>query len=214
MRFIRPLYGLVLTGGQSQRMKTDKALLKYNGPTQAQFVRELLRPCCEEVYLSARTGQWVGTTLEVLPTIFDEVAGLGPVAGLMAAFATHPDANWLVVACDLPFVNRETIETLISQFDPTVIATCFENADKCFPEPLCTLYAPEAREVFSLAVREGLLGPVKILSRSNIKRLKQTGAVNLTNVNTPEQFAEMAAGARSDSLPLAGKESDLAPAAP
>ncbi|CAN5512945.1 hypothetical protein BH10BDE1_BH10BDE1_13740 [soil metagenome] len=191
MRFIRPLYGLVLTGGRSQRMKTDKALLKYNGPTQAQFVRELLRPYCEEVYLSARMGQWNGTTLENLPTIFDEVAGLGPVAGLMAAFAAHSDSNWLVIACDLPFVNRETIETLIAEFDPIVIATCFENAERGFPEPLCALYSPAARAVFAAAIQNGLLGPVKILSTANIKRLKQIGAVNLTNVNTPEQFAEV-----------------------
>ena len=187
----RPLYGLVLTGGRSERMGEPKALLNYKGVPHAQHLLETLQPYCQEVFLSARKNQWQGTPLEHLPILPDLVQDKGPIAGLMAAFTAKPEANWLVVACDLPYVDSATIEGLLRGFDPESVATCYRHKDKGFPEALCALYTPGAGELFAKALEADLRCPVKILRNANCHLLDPVGKVNLANVNTQEEFREV-----------------------
>lgn len=187
----RPLYGLVLTGGKSSRMKWDKALIAHHGAPHAVYLRELLGEYCAEVYLSARPGQWAGTVLEGLPEILDPPGVQGPIAGLLAAFERHPDANWLVVACDLVHFNRSAVEALLQHFDPACVATAFRNRDMGFPEALGALYTPAAGELFREAWSRGVICPVKALRGQPVCALEAGEAVNLANINTPEELAEV-----------------------
>ena len=45
--------------------------------------------------------------------IVDTHENLGPIAGIIAAQAKHPDAAWLVLACDLPFLDASTLKHLL-----------------------------------------------------------------------------------------------------
>ena len=187
----RPTFGIVLTGGKSERMKRDKALIEYKGMPHAEYIHSLLKNYCDEVYLSARPNQWSGTSLAALPTLPDTVEGKGPIAGILSAFEKHPEANWLVVACDLVHFNQQTIEMLLSQHNPEVIATAYKNSDKGFPEPLCALYTPKARQVFSDAFKNDITCPVKVLRSTLVQLIDQTNGINLANINTTEEFAEV-----------------------
>lgn len=187
----RPLYGLVLTGGKSTRMKRDKALIPYRGKPHAQFIYEILARFCKNVYLSASKDQWLGTPLAQMSTIEDLPGSRGPIAGILSAFATHPDANWFVVACDLVHFNAETVENLLANYDPHAIATCYRNRLKGFPEPLCTLYTPKALSVFSDAKSRDITCPVKILSQSSCHVIDQGESVDLLNVNMAEEYEEV-----------------------
>ena len=187
----RPTYGLVLTGGKSERMKRDKALIDYKGKPHALYIYDILKNFCGEVYLSAKIDQWKGTPLESLKTIPDSVDIKGPMAGIMSAFAVHPDANWIVVACDLVHFNTETVETLLAHYQSTSAAITFKNIDKGFPEPLCALYTPAANQLFKSAMTNNISCPVRVLKNADVVALDQTGGVNLANVNTVEEFAEL-----------------------
>lgn len=185
-----PLYGLVLTGGKSERMKRDKALIDYQGRPHAMVISEILKDYCDEVYLSARENQWKGTPLETLPVIEDRPGLTGPIAGILSAMESKPDANWIVVACDLIHFNRDTVEKLISAYDPSQDAIAFKNAGKDFAEPLCTLYTPRAREKFARASVEKITCPVKVLKGAFVTKLNQEGSVNLANINTVQEYTE------------------------
>jgi cyclic pyranopterin phosphate synthase len=187
----RPTYGLVLTGGKSERMKKDKATLSYKGQPHARHIYQVLNKFCDSVYLSARPHQWVGTSIEDLPTISDREENQGPIGGILAAFETHPEANWIIVACDLVHFNEETVEKLLSHYDPNVVATCFKNTEKGFPEALCSLYTPKAQAVFKDALKNDIRCPVKVLRNSEIHLIEQTGKVNLANINTTEEFEQV-----------------------
>jgi cyclic pyranopterin monophosphate synthase len=187
----RPTYGLVLTGGKSERMGRDKALIEYCGLPHAEYVMKQLEAYCDDVYLSAKKDQWKGSALEALPTIEDSVEAKGPIAGILSAFQRHPDANWFVVACDLVHFNQKTMEQLIANFDSQSIATAFANKDKGFPEPLCALYTPHAREVFIQAIRNGVTCPVKVLRQAKVNLLAQSFEVDLANINTREELLEV-----------------------
>jgi cyclic pyranopterin phosphate synthase len=185
-----PLYGLVLTGGKSERMKKDKALLSYGSGPHARRLYDILKKYCTDVYLSARDGQWHGSPLADLPTIPDLVENQGPMGGIISAFARHRDANWFVVACDLPYFNEAAAEKLLFNFDAAKAATCFKNSEKGFPEALCAIYSPIARDLFEKAFSGGLNCPVKVLKNAACKTIEQGDSVNMANANTPEEFEE------------------------
>lgn len=188
----RPTYGIVLTGGKSKRMQSDKALINYKGKPHAEYIYDLLSRHCENVYLStASDDQWKNTALENYPVIKDVQENLGPIGGILSAFNKHPEANWFVVACDLVHFNEKTIETLLSHYKTDVVATAYKNSEKGFPEPLCALYTPKAQSVFLQAIQQDINCPVKVLRNSSVHLIDQTEGISLANINTVEEFLEV-----------------------
>lgn len=120
-----PLYGLVLAGGRSARMGSDKAALDYHGRPQAAHACGLLAPFCARVFVSCRADQACDPALAGLPQLHDAQEGLGPLGGILTAFAAHPQAAWLVVACDLPHLDAATLAHLVARRDPSRLATAF-----------------------------------------------------------------------------------------
>lgn len=186
----RPLYGLVLTGGHSKRMQQDKALLDYHGQPHAAYLYELLGSLCEQVFLSCRPQQWQDTSLESLPQIVDNEGSLGPMSGILSALQTHPEVDWLVLACDLPHVTTTTLSTLLAHYRADVVATCYHNRDLGIPEPLCAIYTPAALSRFQAALANGITCPVKVLKSSPCEYVDPGDPWELANINTPEQYKQ------------------------
>jgi cyclic pyranopterin monophosphate synthase len=184
----RPTFGLVLTGGKSKRMQTDKALISYKGKPHAEYIHEILSKYCDQVFLSSKADQWKGTSLENYETINDKYENGGPIAGMLSAFEHAPEANWLVVACDLIHFNETTVEKLLAHNEEEVVATCFKNAEKGFPEALCALYTPKARVVFADAFKSEVRCPVKVLKNTLCELIDQVDGINLANINSKEEL--------------------------
>ncbi|WP_448524742.1 cyclic pyranopterin monophosphate synthase MoaC [Parathermosynechococcus lividus] len=183
-----PLYGLVLTGGKSERMGRDKALLNYYGQPHAQYLYHLLSQYCEQVFLSARSQQWQGTPLADLPTLGDTLPSEGPISGILTALRTYPQVNWLVVACDLPYLKAETLFPLLQQYREDVVATCYHHPQERFPEPLCAIYTPQALGVFEAAYAAGERCPVKVLQQAVCHCIAPCHPTTTANINTPEDY--------------------------
>lgn len=188
-----PLFGLVLAGGASTRMQRDKAALNYHGKPQLQWAYELVNEFTVATFVSVRPDQRTDPLRESLPQIVDRNPGRGPIAGIEAALLEHSKAAWLVVACDLPQLNRAVLMHLIQHRDPSKIATAYRSQHDNLPEPLCAIWEPSARN----AVRDAMAGnkdcPRKLLINSNAFLLDLPDVHALENVNTPEEFAAMTA---------------------
>lgn len=186
----RPPFGLVLAGGRSARMGRDKATLDYHGRPQVDVCFELLAGCCPRVYVSVRPDQADAELYRNRPLMLDHEPGLGPIAGLLAAFAAHPDEAWLAVACDLPFLRREVIEHLLAHRDPARVATAYRSRHDGLPEPLCAVYEPAMHTRLRDFVRQGITCPRKALIRSDTLLLDLPDPRALDNINRPEELAE------------------------
>jgi molybdenum cofactor guanylyltransferase len=116
---VSPLYGLVLAGGRSTRMQRDKATLSYQGRNQLDRAMELLASCVAQAFVSVRPDQAADPLRARYPQVVDAHEGLGPIAGIAAAQALKPEAAWLVLACDLPYLDKTTVAHLIAHRDPT-----------------------------------------------------------------------------------------------
>ena len=103
--------GLVLAGGKSTRMGRDKGLLSYHDKPQREYLYEQMRPLCRDVYLSIRPEQ-KDSLPEGFASIADENIYRGPLNGLLSAHHAFPEAAWLVVACDLPFLGSGDLRRL------------------------------------------------------------------------------------------------------
>lgn len=183
----RPTYGLVLTGGKSERMGEAKALINYHGKAQAAFIHDILNKFCDEVYLSARPDQWKGTELASYKTVNDKFENAGPLGGILSAFAFKADVNWIIVACDLVHFNEKTVENLLSNYNEAAMATCYKNREGGFPEALCGLYTPAAAAVFLDAFKSDVRCPVKVLKNTKTELIDQQAGIDLANINTQDE---------------------------
>jgi molybdopterin-guanine dinucleotide biosynthesis protein A len=183
-----PLHGLVLAGGKSTRMKKDKASLEYGGKTQLEHAFDLVANICAKSFISSREGQWEDGRFSALPQLHDQFAECGPTGGILTAMNTHRDAAWLVVACDLPYLEKETLADLIQRRNPFKAATAFTSANDGLPEPLCAIYEPRARSRLLQFMALGYTCPRKVLINSNVELLELDNSKALDNVNDPDEY--------------------------
>ena len=127
--------GIILAGGKSSRMGSDKGLTLFNNKPLINYVIDVLQPLCEKIIISANNSEYDKFGYDV---INDIVPDSGPMGGIYSALLhSTTDVN-IVLSCDSPFVKTQTFEYLMEQYD---------NADICVPmqssgkyEPLCGIY--------------------------------------------------------------------------
>ena len=186
----RPVHALVLAGGRSRRLGRDKAGLEIDGKPQLERVVELLSPLVDEVRVSVRADQPPDSLRDRYPQIVDREADAGPVAGILAALEFDRSADWLVVAVDLPRLDRQTVEVLLGA-KPSGPFTAYRSTSDGLPEPLCAVYRAEALPVVRGFVDAGIRCPRKILIKSGTELLEQPNPAALDNLNTPEDQARI-----------------------
>src|SRR5699024_3620242 len=130
-------------GGQSRRMQTDKGLLVYHNKPQREYLYDLLSEFCEKVYMSVRYDQ-VDELHSKVEYIVDQNKYPGPFNGIMSAYLKDAQSAWLVIACDMPMVDRESIARLILKRNLTQKATVYKAKDKEYLEPLFAIWEPKA----------------------------------------------------------------------
>lgn len=105
-----PVAGVLLTGGASTRMGTDKATLRVGGVPMAVRLAGLLRQALGGPLLE------VGPGCSGLPAVPDDVPGAGPLAAVATAARWLAEGGWhgpaLVLACDLPLLSRAAVDLL------------------------------------------------------------------------------------------------------
>ena len=174
--------GLILVGGKSSRMGTDKSTLNYYGKSHSLYLADLLKDKMVDTYLSVRDSKEYSYTV-----IKDRFIDLGPFGAICSAFLKNPNKAYFVLATDLPFISEELIDLLIGNRDSTKIATTVKGLTKEFPEPLITIWEPKAYPVLLSYLAQGISCPRKVLINSDVKIIEVADKL-ITNVNTPEEF--------------------------
>ncbi len=180
------LFGLVLAGGRSTRMRSDKATLAYGARPQLTEAYELVARHVGRAWVSVRADQAGEPLRAAYPQVVDGARGQGPIAGIIAAQELHPDAAWLVLACDLPQLDDATLHDLVRRRDPARMATAFASAHDGLPEPLCAIYEPASRGPILAHVAAGRDCPRRFLMDHDTLLLAPRHPRALDNANTPD----------------------------
>lgn len=172
-------------------MGRDKALLSYDGTeTQLERTAKLLASVCERTFVSQREEQSFPTPAGTEP-IYDSISNIyGPLCGILSAMAAHPEAHWLVLACDLPFLKKATLEKLIAEFQQVAPQlTAYRSSHDGLPEPLCAIY-PSGCDAKLLALSQelGKSCPRKLLIVREARLIDQDDPRSLDNINTSEEY--------------------------
>ncbi|MBC6492935.1 molybdenum cofactor guanylyltransferase [Flavihumibacter stibioxidans] len=139
------MIAVILCGGESSRMGSDKGLLTLQSDTWARTIANQMAAAVPvPVYVSVRPDQY-----EFYRADFPEsqiisdsykIKVKGPLKGLLSVHEKFPGEDLLVVACDMPLMNAATIRILYEAYlaNPDHDAWIFTNDAE--PEPLCAIY--------------------------------------------------------------------------
>ncbi len=185
-----PIKALIMAGGKSVRMGKDKTHIAYHGKPQFAHVYELCNSLGIEAHVSCRAEQRDYYHDNGYRTISDRLLDMGPLAGIASAFMSDPNSAWLVLACDVPFIDRATIEELLAQRAPTHTATAFQSPFDRFPEPLIALWEPKAFPMIMSFIALGHSCPRKVLINTAAHIILASHPEKLENINTPDDLAD------------------------
>jgi molybdopterin-guanine dinucleotide biosynthesis protein A len=146
--------GVILCGGQSTRMGTDKGLLEAPLPSQggylnqantwAQTAVDKLAELQLPVVISVNKNQFsdYATTFSPQQLITDNesLQIKGPLAGLLSVHVQHPSEDLLLLACDMPLMETNLLKELITIYNQHTTADAFVYTNDDQPEPLCGIY--------------------------------------------------------------------------
>lgn len=108
----RGTVGIILAGGRSRRMGTDKALLEIDGETLLARTTRVVATVVPEVLIVGRTS--LPPELTGTPAVLDAYGEAGPLGGIATGLAHSGAERVLVVACDLPYLQVEVLRFLVS----------------------------------------------------------------------------------------------------
>ncbi|MEW8959661.1 molybdenum cofactor guanylyltransferase [Neomoorella humiferrea] len=182
--------GIVLAGGKSTRMGTNKALLPLGQVSMLARVVAALRPLFSEIIVVTNTPelyQDLGTRL-----VTDVIPGRGPLSGFHAGLMYSPYRYNFIVACDMPFIDPGFISHLIKQAEgyDVVVPRLGE-----YLQPLHAVYSRECLKAVEECLREGqykafAFYPKVKVRYVDIDRLQGIDPERVFfNINTPKDLA-------------------------
>lgn len=189
---------LILAGGKGSRMGfKEKALIDINGRPLISYIIDTLETVVDNIIISVRDiqqGKILGKLLPDYKFTYDASENKGPISGIFSGLEACEDEYCFIVACDMPFVDKDVVRMLFQQcndYDAVI-----PKWDDGFLEPLHAVYRTESmkRETHN-SIEKGdkiILAP---LSKLNVNYVKIDDIKNIDpdlrtfmNVNTPEDL--------------------------
>ena len=103
---------IILAGGKSSRMGTDKALLEYQGKAFVQILYDNLKNICSEVIISSNNSE---IKIEEAKTVADDIKDIGPMGGLYTCLKLSKTDFNIVVSVDTPFISAKLLTEVYEQ---------------------------------------------------------------------------------------------------
>lgn len=182
--------GIVLAGGKSTRMGTDKAVLDLGGKKLTEIVVETIGAVVDEVVVVTNsperfTGLSARLTSDVEP-------GGGPLGGILSGLLISEQWHNLVVACDMPFLNVDLLRFMQQQADGYDVV--IPHLGDLF-EPLHAIYSKACVEPIRALLRQQNLRITDFLGEVRVRYIDKTeidqfdpSHLSFFNINRPEDL--------------------------
>lgn len=175
------MVGLVLSGGKSSRMGSDKGLLCFRGMRWAAIANEKLQSLGLDTWISVNRSQY-SVYKKALPNnhfILDSkaISVKGPLLGLLSAHIRFPEDDILVLACNLLEMEATLFQGLIEEQQGDKIAQAVMYRVEGELQPLCAIYSADMLKRTLSIVEAGCLENFslkRVLSSFDLAELKCT----------------------------------------
>lgn len=153
--------GIILCGGQSSRMGSDKGLLKLEAKTWAQTAIDKLSVLNIPVKLSVNRQQY-NEYAEVFAAddLIVDAASLqlhGPLLGVLSSHLQNPAEDLFVFACDMPLMEPTLLKELYIHYEQNPDHDAFVFMNDHEPEPLCAIYTAKGLSTIFGMLQNGTL---------------------------------------------------------
>jgi len=172
------MLGIILCGGQSSRMGSDKGLLTINEKTWTQTALEKLASLDIPIKISINSSQYPAYNSEFssVELIVDD-ASLhlkGPLLGVINCHLKYPSEDLFILACDMPLMEMTLLNELYSQYQRQSNAGAFVFTNNGEWEPLCGIYTASALAHIVSLLQSGQLikfSMKNVLDHLNVKSI-------------------------------------------
>jgi molybdopterin-guanine dinucleotide biosynthesis protein A len=185
--------GIVLAGGQSSRLGTDKAFVNVNGQPLIEHIVAKLTKLSDDVIIVTNSPQKYGHLEAKL--VGDIYPGRGALGGIYSGLRTATNAYGLVVACDMPFLDLNLLRymILLARGHDVVIPRIGE-----LTEPLHAIYSKNCLEPIDRLLAQGGLKIIDFFPAVRVRYVEE-GEVDIFdpqhlsffNINTPSDLEKM-----------------------
>ena len=182
----------IMAGGQSSRMGMDKSFVLFEGQPMIEVVVDAVAGLGDETLLiTNKPDEYAHLNLPMVSDVYPNHGSLGGIFTAVHA-ASHP--HTLVVACDMPWLNRQLLEYMVGLRETAdVIVPRWEK----YPEPLHAIYSKACLNPIEAKLKEkrlkitGFFGEVDVqfVDREEIERFDRNGR-SFANINSPEDLEE------------------------
>jgi molybdopterin-guanine dinucleotide biosynthesis protein A len=182
--------GIILAGGRSSRMGSEKGLLELHGKKMIEYIVAALKPITSEIILvSANPGySFLG-----YPLYPDLITDCGPSGGIFTGLHHSSTEKNIVLSCDTPYINTAFLDYLIRNAgDEEITVPVFQT----HTEALCGIYSKNIQPRLGEIISGGERKMTEILKQFRVNYL-DTGAQTqfdprliFRNINTREDLLE------------------------
>lgn len=180
----------ILAGGKSSRMGTDKSFVLFQGRPMIELVLERVHGLGDETILITNKPEAYAHL--GVPMYGDVYPDHGSLGGIFTAvhYASHPYT--LVVACDMPWLNRPLLAYMLALRETAdIVVPRWEQ----YPEPLHAIYHKNCLPAIEENLKAGRLKitgffgrvAVRFVERQEIEQFDENGR-SFANLNTPEEL--------------------------
>jgi FdhD protein len=206
---IHGVTGVILAGGSSQRMGSDKALLPYRGGLFIEAVHRQMAELFPEVLIASSSPD----QYPFLPSrqVADLFPGGGVLGGVHSGLVHASNPAIFVVACDMPFLNDALIRLIVSRADGADVVLPHSDSGA---EPLHALYARTCLPAMEASLQRGDRRIVSFFPEVRVREIPpeeiaavDPGFASFRNINTPDEYYQL----RGDAPRQEGHDGEIPP---
>lgn len=159
--------GIVLAGGKSSRMGSDKGLMIFRSKPLVQYSLDLLSHFCGRILISSNNPDYKKFGFEV---IADDVAGAGPIAGIASCLRQSRTSLNLVLSCDMPLLDPVVFETLLEFTDGNTFVVPVDSGGRA--EPLCAFYNKSGLVIAEELIQLGVYRLTALFNQAQVRYIR------------------------------------------
>lgn len=199
-RKIKGVSGVILAGGKSSRMGSNKALLPYKGGRFIEAIHRQLSEIFEEVLLVTNNPE----QYEFLPCrkVADLFPGVGALAGIHAGLHHSANPAIFAVACDMPYLNNDLVRYLAGRADSGSVLI---PEGPTGLEPLHAVYGKGCLAAIEETLMHGEKRILSFFDKVNTVKINteqiagfDPSFASFSNINTPEEYFRMRGSEREN----------------
>ena len=177
---------IILAGGKSCRMGTDKSMLSIKGRPMIETICEQFSGSFEQILISAsEADKFAHLGFEV---VTDKIAGHGPLMGIASALEASSNELNFVVACDIPKIKLACINQMLTEAVESGADIVVPTTGKDKYEPLFAVYRKSALEAINKVLSSGGRKISDVFELCKVKNIELWAS--LVNLNTMAEYEE------------------------